>query len=226
MLTECPEHFSRSRPNCTFETEFSHTHFEPLFLELTVENSARRIYCFWSPFFLESWSCYVVGLISSLHKPFQINQSGPFWFSMPGALVLGSQVHLHFRTVRLVDMASRLKHIAELSARVRCLCWGEAANLMDADLKEIPVDPRLSESWKLLLRSSAGVSPCFERLLAVLQEQKSSSQTSHGFRCIVFVETRTAAREMTRVLNFVSGSESAFRWLRPTCFAWTQQKRK
>ena len=158
-----------------------------------------------------------MGLISSLHKPFQINQSSPFWFSMPGALVLGSQVHLHFRTVRLVDMASRLKHIAELSARVRCLCWGEAANLMDADLKEIPVDPRLSESWKLLLRSSAGVSPCFERLLAVLQEQKSSSQNSHGFRCIVFVETRTAAREMTRVLNFVSGSESAFRWLRPTC---------
>ena len=88
---------------------------------------------------------------------------------------------------------------------------------MDADLKEIPVDPLLSESWKLLLRSSAGVSPCFERLLGVLHEQKSSSQTSHGFRCIVFVQTRTAAREMTRVLDFVSESESAFRWLRPTC---------
>eukprot|EP00438_Fugacium_kawagutii_P016628 Skav205648 [mRNA] locus=scaffold458:127504:129030:+ [translate_table: standard] len=86
---------------------------------------------------------------------------------------------------------------------------------MTADLPQIPVDEALSSTWNELLRSSAGFSPCFEHLLKVLREQHS--QSSGTFRCIVFVETRRAAREMTRVLRFVAESEADFTWLSPTC---------
>lgn len=64
--------------------------------------------------------------------------------------------------------------------------------------------------------SSAGLSPFFENLLSLLKVHAQDAQVD-CFRCIVFVETRSAARAMTKILNFVAASESEFGWISPVC---------
>eukprot|EP00435_Cladocopium_sp_Y103_P069549 s132_g33.t1 len=108
----------------------------------------------------------------------------------------------------------RLKQIKDLSARVRCLCWGETANIMGLEMPA--VDGSLSQAWEKLRCSGAELSPFFESLLELLGLHIHAAPV-HQFRCIVFVETRSAATTMTQMLKFVAGSEHAFAWISPVC---------
>ena len=78
------------------------------------------------------------------------------------------------------------------------------------------VDASLSQVWEKLRCSGAEVSPFFESLLELLGVHVHEAQV-HQFRCIVFVETRSAAIMMTQTLKFVAGSERTFAWISPVC---------
>ena len=110
------------------------------------------------------------------------------------------------------EVVGRMKEIKELSARVRCLCWGETARIMDLPVPA--VDRSVSGAWEKL-QGCAGVSPFFQSLLELLGAHVH--EAPRQFRCIVFVETRAAARMMTQMLKFVAGSERTFAWISPVC---------
>lgn len=102
-------------------------------------------------------------------------------------------------------------HIQKIPLKVvnfrRPLPWG---------LPMPAVDACLSQAWEKLGSSGAEVSPFFESLLELLGVHVHGAPL-HQFRCIVFVETRSAATTMTQMLKFVAGSERTFAWISPVC---------
>lgn len=89
--------------------------------------------------------------------------------------------------------------------------------LVGLDCLPMPaVDACLSQAWGKLGSSGAEVSPFFESLLELLGVHVHGAPL-HQFRCIVFVETRSAATTMTQMLKFVAGSERTFAWISPVC---------
>jgi hypothetical protein len=115
--------------------------------------------------------------------------------------------------VEFAAVTTRMKEVNELRARVRCLGWSEAEELL-LSLKRLPVDLELREAWCRLIRtSSVGLSPCFECFLSMLGTRAFGEK----FRCILFVETRGAAHDMRKALKNASQHRAALHWLSPTC---------